>query len=115
MSDTASKTQITPELADFTNLLVQAVFGYPLTKIPSDKQAEAIRLSVKYLTEYVEIYLLKNHSDKDLTRFKTSMKHPEQDIFKKFTDLGPKFDDAFQAFLKYLLEKPALVNLNKTP
>ena len=111
MSSTPSKTHITSELADFTNLLVQAVFGYPLTKIPQDKQSEAIKLSVKYLTEYVEMYLLENHSDKDLTRFKTSLKHPEQDIFHKFTDLGPKFEEAFKAFLKYLLDKPAKVSL----
>ena len=86
------------EMSLFIETLVRATLGYSLLEIPENKQVQAIEGCTKLFVEFVEKYVEAKYGKKDTLRLKASQQFAGQDMFARFTDLGPKFDEASDAF-----------------
>ncbi len=91
------------EMSFFIETLVRATLGYSLLEIPEDKQVQAIEGCVKLFIEFVEKYIETRYHKKDSLRLKVSQQFAGQDIFKRFADLGPKFNEASDAYFESVL------------
>lgn len=95
----AGFTQEEKEIGIFVETIVRLVTGYSIAEIP-ETQREKIALDcLKTYNNFVLKYIEVKYGQRDATRLKANQKFPHQDIFSKFEDLGPKFDEAFEAFV----------------
>jgi len=94
----AGFTQEEKEMSLFVETLVRATIGYSLLEIPEDKQAQAIEGCTKLFVDFVEKYVEAKYGKKDTLRLKASQQFAGQDMFKRFADLGGKFDEAYDAY-----------------
>jgi hypothetical protein len=89
---------------EFVNAIVLAMTGYsPLDVDISEREkvvTDCINIFSDYLIKFVEL----QYGVADATRLKASQKFEDQTVFTKFSELGPKFDAAYDSFLA-LLEK----------
>lgn len=106
-----SETEL--ETYQFLNGLVQAVLGYSITEIPADKREEFITKCTDLFTNYINAYVERRYGKKDALRLQANQSFAGQDIFNKFSDLGDKFDEAYDSFLDFLAakesDKPTLI------
>jgi hypothetical protein len=86
---------------EFLSLLVQAVTGIDPKELPEDKRLEIENKVVAIFSDYIVAFVGEKYGEKDAMRLKAARQTGE-DVFTKFTDLGPKFDEAYQSFLDNL-------------
>lgn len=109
MSDTNSTSvaQATPQIeaiAEFLDILVQAVIGYKIADIPESKRSEIVKDCIDLFSRFIINYVNEKYGAKEGIRLKASQAFAGQDIFSKFADLGSKFDEAYRAFIDVLKE-----------
>jgi hypothetical protein len=93
----------------FSSLLVRAVFGVGLEDVPHEKTKEIIDISFGLFKSYIQKYLTQKYDIKDTLRTQAAFSSNFEDIFKKFPDLKPKFDEASRAFFKEMSDHPVFI------
>lgn len=87
---------------EFLDNLVKGIVGYSIEEIPIENRAEIITKCVDTFSNYIIEYVKIKYGEKDAIRLEASQKFAGSDIFVKFTELGSKFDEAYNAFLNQL-------------
>jgi hypothetical protein len=86
---------------EFINNLVMAITGNEISEFEPSYQItlaqECLNAFISFITEFVTA----KYSEIDAIRLKSSLQF-SGDAFAKFSDLGEKFDDAYNAFLESL-------------
>lgn len=90
------------EFSNFINILVQAVIGYNIEEIPADKRLEIVQECIELFNQYIIGFVSQKYGVKEGIRLKASQQFADQNIFAKFTDLGDKFDEAYDSFIEVL-------------
>jgi hypothetical protein len=98
----AATTDESAEMTLFIETLVRATLGYSLLEIPEEKQDIAIQACVKLFVDFIENYVREKYGPKDALRLKASQQFAGQDIFRRFAELGDRFDEAYTAFFTSL-------------
>lgn len=81
------------------NGLVVSITGVPIASLSEDNREEIVTKCVDYFTLWIENFMEKHYGKKDAIRIKVShSSNNSTDVFKKFEDLGDKFDVAWEAF-----------------
>jgi hypothetical protein len=101
-TQTQTYTQSDTELYLFLDSLTMAITGYSLSTIPEEKREEILDDCIKLFENFILQYTKAKYGTKDYIRIKSSLQFSGIDIFTKFEDLGPKFDDAYQTFINQL-------------
>ena len=85
---------------EFTQNLVTAMLGVQISFIKPEKQTEMVDKCKTIFKDFMYGYFSENFTQVDLIR----LKHAQQQdgMFDKFPDLAPKFEQAYQEFLKQL-------------
>jgi hypothetical protein len=84
------------------SLLVQAILGVPLSKIPTAYQTEVVTDCRNLLADYLLNYFQAYFPPADYIRLKASRRFNGWEIFEKFPHLNQQFDQAWQSFLASL-------------
>lgn len=103
MSQTKTNTfsQEDIEMFQMLNGLVLSLTGLSIDQIPEDKRDEIVNTCIEYFTKWIELYMTKNFDKKDAIRIHAiSSSGKSDEIFEKFSDLGDKFDTAWEAFFQ---------------
>jgi hypothetical protein len=87
------------EMAEMVNNLTAAILGYSPADIPELNRQQAIQACMKIFSDFMIKFVELKYGTQDATRLKASQKFNDGTVFMKFTDLGPKFDDAYTTFL----------------
>jgi hypothetical protein len=85
---------------EFTQNLVTAMLGVQIAYIKPEKQDEMVEKCKTIFKDFMYGYFSENFSQVDLIRLKAAQ--AQAGMFEKFPDLVPKFEQAYQEFLKQL-------------
>jgi hypothetical protein len=98
----ASLSDDDKELIDFLNTLVAAMTGYAIVDIKEDQRENTVSECVRIFSDFVINYVKAKYGDKEGMRLKSAQMYEGVNVFEKFNELGPLFDEAYDAFLNSL-------------
>lgn len=90
------------EYLNFINTLVAAMTGLSLLDIAEEQRDATIEKCVQIFSDFMIDYIKTKYGDKEAMRLKSGQIFPVQNVFDRFKELGPMFDEAYQAFLQVL-------------
>jgi hypothetical protein len=96
------------EQDEFANNLVLVMTGNPITDYEDVYQPTLIQECYEAYTTFITDYVEAKYSLTDSTRLRSSLKYGD-DVFAKFPDLEPKFDEAYSAFITTLEKQQAQI------
>lgn len=88
------------QIADFANLLVQAMLGYSIEEIPEELRQETVQKCLDMFSEYVVGFVRSKYGNKSATRLQASQKYGSSNVFDTFPDLEVKFQEAWVDFFE---------------
>ncbi len=97
-----SQIQLTDEQKDYLSMLdglVMSIVGVGILDLPEKERENIVEECLDYFARWIEDYVERKYSKKDAMRVKAArMASNDTDVFSKYEDLGPKFDEAWSAF-----------------
>ncbi|MEM1311868.1 MAG: hypothetical protein AAGF07_00180 [Patescibacteria group bacterium] len=90
----------------FVNHLVLAITGYSPFDIDISERESVVNNCVQIFSDYLTKYVELRYGTQDATRLKASQKFSDTNVFSKFAELGPKFDEAYNSFMTLVEQQP---------
>lgn len=90
------------EYLNFINTLVAAMTGLSLLDIAEEQRDAIIEKCTQIFSDFVIDYVKAKYGDKEAMRLKSGQMFQVQNVFDRFKELGPMFDEAYNAFLEVL-------------
>jgi hypothetical protein len=86
---------------EFSNYLVEAITKKSITGFSNSELVIAQEKSFKIFQNFIYNFFQEKFEPKDLIRIQNAASEP--DAFEKFPDLEEKYNQAYKAFLEYLI------------
>lgn len=83
---------------DFESILVAAITGYKLEEIPEQNRVLLVANCVKLFLDSIFLWVENNHGKKEMIRLKSGLMFNDGQIFNKYPELNPIFDQAYNYF-----------------
>jgi len=92
------------EILVFLNTLVAAMTGFSILDIKEKARNEVVSKCIDIFSSYILNYIDIKFGQKESLRLKSGQMYEDMNIFARFQELGPMFDEAYQSFLENLKE-----------
>jgi len=88
------------QIADFANLLVQAMLGYSIDEIPEDLRQSTVQKCLDMFSDYIVDFVSSKYGSKSSLRLQAAQKYGSNNVFETFPDLNKKFQEAWVSFFE---------------